>query len=299
MVYTKSSCVAAFISLLVGLFMSGCQSNPSDGASQPPPAPSVGPQTVTYTKNLQLDIIQPKEEKSLHRGIVLIHGGGWKGGDRTEMTEIGLFLAAKGFTTLCIDYRLAPASVWPAQLDDAQTAVRYLRSQAKNLNIDPSQIGACGISAGGHLAMFLGAVETWKAGDFKVRSSHVQAVCSISGIHDLNQPLTEAGERFKIVQALLGEKVKANKAARAKASPDTYFTKKTAPTLFIQGSADPLVPLDQSVAAEKKLTALSVPARTIIVEKMGHGLSPQDASQAKALDEVADWMKKYLGVQPK
>lgn len=250
----------------------------------------------SHTKDgeLQLDIIKPNPEKDLHLAIILIHGGGWVGGNHSQMTEIGAYLADKGFLCASIDYRLAPKNLWPAQLDDAQTAVRYVRVHAKELGVKADRIGAAGISAGGHLSMLLGTTDTWHDGDFKGVSSRVQAVCSISGIHDLDSPLTVAGEKWRIVQALLGENDKANHAARAKASPDYYLDKKTAPTLFIQGKIDPLVPPEQSTVAAAKLKALSVPTQTILVDGMGHGLSPQNPPEAAALDEMVNWMKKYL-----
>jgi acetyl esterase/lipase len=255
--------------------------------------------TVIYThrplNNLSLDIIKPAPETSLHRGILLIHGGGWVGGRRADMDEIAHFLADKGFVTVTVDYRLAPKDVWPAQLDDVQTAVRYMRSNATELGIQPDKIGAAGVSAGGHLSLFLGSIDTRAEGEYPGVSSRVQAVGSISGIHDLNEPMTPLGEGYHIVQTLLGEKPGAiDKKARAAASPITFADKKTAPTMFIQGLNDPLVPQDQTTKAEEHLKKLGVNTTSQFVEGMGHGISPGAPQQAKALNQLVFWMFKYL-----
>ncbi len=255
-------------------------------------------ETVTYAHlpsgDLKLDIINPPAGKSLHRCILLIHGGGWVSGSRLDMNQIGVYLAAKGFVTASVDYRLADTAIWPAQLDDVQTAVRYLRSHAKDFDFSPDKIGAAGISAGGHLSLFLGTVDTQREGEYPDVASKVQAVGSISGIHDLNAPMTPQGERYGIVQALVGEHGPVNIKARVAASPQTFIDSKTAPTIFIQGLEDPLVPMEQSSVTESKMKKLGVQTDLVKVEGMKHGLSPQPPKEAAALDRLADWMTKYL-----
>lgn len=255
--------------------------------------------TITYSHkhdDLKLDIQKPDAKTSLHRGILLIHGGGWVGGNRTEMNEIGGYFSNRGFLVASVDYRLAPKNHWPAQLEDVQCAVRYLRSHAKDLDIEPKKIGAAGISAGGHLSAFLGSVDGGIADEYPGVSSRVQAVCSISGIHDLTQHLTVKGDRYKIIQQLLGETGPPNGALRAKASPIDAFDKNTAPTMFIQGKEDMLVPAEQTNEATAKLKQIGIPTEAIFVDRMGHGLSPLARDEAKALDEAIVWMKKYLAI---
>ncbi len=251
-------------------------------------------ETVTYVRDLTMDVFKPAPADALHLAVVLIHGGGWAGGDKTQMNEIGYYLAQKGFVAASIDYRLAPISVWPAELLDAQSAVQYIRAHAKDLDINPDKIGAAGISAGGHLAMFLGTVDSWIPESKPASSSRVQAVGSISGIHDLNMPLTTAGDKFQIVELLLSETGKPDKKKRGAASPINYTDAKTAPTFFIQGMADPVVPASQTVVATKRLESLKVPTEAMYVDGMGHGLDPTRPAQKQALDKLANWFKKYL-----
>ncbi len=244
--------------------------------------------------SLPMNILKPKPEHSVHRCIVLIHGGGWVGGTMREMDDLAHFFAERGFLTASVTYRLAPKDIWPAQLDDVQTAVRYIRTHAKELDISGEKIGAAGVSAGGHLSLFLGSVETRKASEYAGISSRVQAVGSISGIHDLNSPMTTAGEQYRIVQALTGEGSTVNQEIRSQASPLTFVDSKTAPTMFIQGRNDPLVPAAQTNLAASKLKQLGVPTEALFIAGMEHGISSRQKEQAKALDQLAAWMMKYL-----
>jgi len=286
------------IGITATIILAGCgKSAPT--VADAPPAPAVAkPETITYSKTpdgeLKMDIYKANPSADHHAAILLIHGGGWAGGDRALMAEIASYIAAHGFLAASIDYRLSPKNVWPAQLDDCQTAVRYLRSHAKELGIG-DKIGAAGISAGGHLAFCLGTMDTLHDGDFKGMSSRVQAVASISGIHDLNVPLTAAGERFKTVPHLLAEpEGKPNKDARSKASPLTYADLKTAPTIFLHGKSDPLVPAEQTQIAAKKLDSLKVSNKALYVEQMGHDVSPTRPNEKQALDALVDWMTQNL-----
>ena len=124
-------------------------------------------QDVEYGKpggeSLLLDIYQPPEKPTHPRpAVVLIHGGGWTNFDKSTMRGMANFLAHSGFVAVSINYRLLTANGnrWPAQLDDAQRAVRWLRANASKYNIDAAHIGAFGHSAGAQLAALLGLVDT-------------------------------------------------------------------------------------------------------------------------------------------
>ena len=104
--------------------------------------------------DLKADLYLPNV--ALAPAIVLIHGGGWIRGKRTEMNNIAKTLAKHGYAVLNIDYRLAPEHRFPAQIEDCRQAVKWLRDNAKNLGIDANKIGSFGYSAGAHLALLLG-----------------------------------------------------------------------------------------------------------------------------------------------
>jgi acetyl esterase/lipase len=107
------------------------------------------------------DLYLPAEDPAKHPGVVIIHGGGWSGGDKGAAREdnIGRTLAAHGYVCMSINYLLADPKAqkpaWPQNLYDCKTAVRWLRANAERLHLDPDHIGAIGGSAGGHLATML------------------------------------------------------------------------------------------------------------------------------------------------
>ncbi|HET9847412.1 MAG TPA: alpha/beta hydrolase, partial [Candidatus Dormibacteraeota bacterium] len=109
---------------------------------------------------LTMDIYRPSQSSDGPVPAVLyIHGGGWEHGD-ASLGGVNLLieqqLTQRGVLVAAVNYRLAPQYPWPAQIDDVRCAVRYLRANAKRYGINPSQIGAWGGSAGGHLVSMLG-----------------------------------------------------------------------------------------------------------------------------------------------
>lgn len=108
---------------------------------------------VTYARygdrTLQMDLFRPKQTWGDLPAIVCIHGGGWPKGGRISHRKVAQTLAAKGFATASISYRLSGEAQFPAQIQDCKAAVRFLRAHANEFGIDNSQIGAIGHSAGG------------------------------------------------------------------------------------------------------------------------------------------------------
>lgn len=145
--------------------------------------------------------------------VVIIHGGGWSYGDKGAAREIniGTTLAGHGYVGFSINYVLAAKNrpVWPRNLDDCKTAVRWLRKNADRLHIDPRHIGAIGGSAGGHLAAML-AVTDARAGldppaPYGEFSCRVQAAVDLYGPVDLTTfPLGRQG-RVEMLPSTRGE----------------------------------------------------------------------------------------------
>lgn len=251
----------------------------------PAAAPAVADthRTVVYAthggQRLEMDIYPPKNQTSPAFGLLAIHGGGWVGGNRSTMEPIGLALSEKGFLVATVSYRFAPKDKWPSQGRDVEAAADYLRTHAKELGIDSRRIGSVGVSAGGHLSLWLGA------------TGKVQAVGSISGIHDLREPMTRMGESYRIVQALLP---KMDAKHLREASPILVANAKCAPTYFLHGAQDPLVPTAHSTKAHERLRALKVSTEVQVVPGMGHGLDLSHPAEKEALDRMSAWMRATL-----
>jgi acetyl esterase/lipase len=123
--------------------------------------------TMRYSDSLMLDFYPPPG-RSFAPCVIVIHGGGWTGGDRKDggtNRSLNYWLARHGYAVASIDYRLAPKSTWPAQRDDVLAAVAFLHAQAPSLNIDPGRMVLLGLSAGGQIAATTG----YSADDSSIR----------------------------------------------------------------------------------------------------------------------------------
>lgn len=228
-----------------------------------------------------------------HPLIVFIHGGGHVVGDKSSfgLQLILPFVSRAGYSVASINYRLAPAHRHPAQVEDARTAVRWLRANAARFRIDPDRVAVSGASAGGHIATFLAFTPCAgdPAGDAVARQScRPVTVVNFFGTTDLR------ARRDPFIDALLGRR--AAPEAKAAASPITLVTPDDPPTLSLHGTADRLVPYRQSVALHETLSAAGVANRLITVEGGGHGgnwLWHRDASRWQ--DDLIGWLDAYLG----
>jgi acetyl esterase/lipase len=213
--------------------------------------------------------------------VVYVHGGGLILGDR-QLSGLGASLAnhtgalfpqllagliARGVVVATIDYQLAPLAPWPAQIQDATCAVRFLRAHATALGIAPAHIGAWGSSGGGTLATLLGIGHGFDTGPYRGYSSRVQAVVDMFGPSDFNAMRRAGLFSQAVIQIALG----GSATVRRSASPVTYVTAGDPPFLILQGTADPVVPPAQSAELCRKLTAAGVPATLISMRGAGHG----------------------------
>jgi acetyl esterase/lipase len=223
---------------------------------------------------LHLDIAWPENASKPLPCIVVIHGGGWRGGNfKVHVPQIFEF-AKRGFVSATIQYRLVPAARWPAQIEDVKCGVRHLRANAEKYKIDPARIGAVGFSAGAHLSMLLGTMDKRDGlegnGGHADQASKVQAVVAFFGPTDLaakDFPANVNGMLHDFLDGTPQDKPANFKAA----SPITYVDKTDAPTLIYHGTKDVLVPYNQAFLMTDKLTAAGVPGRVEMLLGAGHG----------------------------
>ncbi|MBM3982885.1 MAG: alpha/beta hydrolase [Planctomycetes bacterium] len=236
---------------------------------------------------LLLDVARPKEGGPFPC-VVMFHGGAWRGGSRKDLSvgdklkddtytpSVIERVAARGYVAVSASYRLAPKHQFPAQIQDARAAVRFLRAKAKDYAIDRDRIGAAGFSAGGHLALLLGLadkVEGWDAGGNTDHSSRVQCVVDFFGPADLSLYATSPGLEDSFMVPVFGKGVKTDPAIYKKASPITYVTKAAPPVLMLHGTFDLIVPVIHSENLQKKLKDAGATAELITVRGEGHGWS--------------------------
>jgi len=226
--------------------------------------------------------------------LVYVHGGSWMHGDKSEAALFARMMTAQGYLVVSVNYRLYPAATFPAMIQDVKCAVRSLRANAAQYNLDPNRAGAVGVSAGGHLVSLLGTTDAsagWDVGEYLDQSSRVQAVIATAGVMDLsrNFPNTDI-EAMKHIG--FGE------YNVAEASPITHVTGSTPPFLLIHGQQDAVVPVEQSQLMYERLMQANVPAQLVIVKNAGHSFIAPDATTTPTLGEInqiiVDFLARYL-----
>lgn len=230
----------------------------------------------------KIDLFVPKARSDTPRpAIVFVHGGGWKNGDKRAATFLdgALEYAEKGYVTATINYRLTGEAPFPACIEDVKCAVRWLRANAEEYNLDPSRIGGYGNSAGAHLVSMLGLVgpEAKLEGDgpHRDQSSLLQAVCASATPTDFSLFRTKPDTDPKWANPGY-DPVELAKLS----SPITHVKAGAPPFLLIHGTADKTVIIkhgDSFVEALKEAGAGDV--TYLRIEDSGHGVYNQHRKQ--------------------
>lgn len=238
---------------------------------------------------LRLDLCVPSGPGPF-AGVILVHGGGWAGGDKEKDPRPLLApLTNAGFAWFSINYRLAPRYRYPACLDDVYTAIRWVKAHAAEYGGDPARIALLGHSAGGHLVCFQALAA---AGD-----ARVQAVVGCAPVTDLIEDSLHRGGLSVSLQHLFGLPGDLTGQVRpilAAASPINRVAPGAPPFLLIQGDADRTVPLYQTLAFEAKLASAGVPCRLIVIKGAPHSMVTWDKIDPSYKDEMIGWLEATL-----
>jgi acetyl esterase/lipase len=236
-------------------------------------------------QHLQLDMAKPKSGDGPFPAVVCIHGGGFRAGSRQGYDALCIRLAQRGYVAVTVSYRLAPKYQFPAAVHDVKEAVRWLRGNAKKLNIEPGRIGALGGSAGGHLAQFLGVTADVKdfegSGGHQDQSSRVQCVVNYYGPSDFTKSYGKSVDAAQVLPLFLGGDLKSARHRHILASPLYWVTPHAAPTLCLHGTKDAYVAHEQAVWLVDRLRAADVEAELLTLEGAGHGFRGADAERAE------------------
>jgi acetyl esterase/lipase len=255
---------------------------------------------VTYCMGggveLKMDIYMPRAGSGPAPVAMYVHGGGWRTGSKASVNGIVRVedLTSRGFLVAAINYRLAPQHKWPAMIEDAKCAVRYLRANASRLSLDTSRIGVWGGSAGGHLVAMLGLAGPSAGfegnGGYPEQSSAVQAVVDLFGPAEIryggNSP---AGEVFGVTDPTDPQGI-----LRA-ASPVTYVSKDAPPFLIMHGDRDRVVHVSQSQILYDRLKGAGASDVTlVIVKNAGHSFIPDGGEISPTRPEISRTIIEFL-----
>ena len=227
------------------------------------------------------------DRKDLRPGIVIIHGGGFYTQSKSDAREqsIAMDLTRHGYVCASIDYRLVDlqtppeaASIWPLNLHDCKAAVRFLRDHGRRWGVDPARIGAIGSSSGGRTAAMLGCNTADLAG-LDPPATHepalyrVQAVICLYPVSDLTGWLhgsTRWTPGWDAVARMMGGTAEELPDVYRKASPIYCASFMSTPILIIHGTADEVVPCEQSVQFAEGLREAGANYQLILVPDAPH-----------------------------
>jgi pectinesterase len=248
---------------------------------------------ATYeTRQLKVDVYRPPAT-ALLPGILVVRGGGWKQGDKQGFAAIARNLAAKGFVTACIEYRVLPEVQFPDPVYDTKAAVRWMRAEGRKYGINPDAIGAIGGSAGGHLVALLGtsskAARLEGSGGHPGISSRVQAVVAMAPVTDFMTMGRDGGPGP--ARTLFQENLELAKAL----SPVTYVASDSAPILFIHGDADKTVSISQSQEMLERCQKAGARASLITLQGAPHSFWHQPQWAADTIAKSAAFFHEVLG----
>jgi acetyl esterase/lipase len=271
---------------------------------------------VTYStlpgfRPLVIDIYKPKSQapKPL---IIYIHGGGWVAGHTRHSGALSNFpqvlakLASEGFVVASLEYRLSGEAPFPAQLQDARAAIRFLKDNAAKYGIDPARVGVWGGSAGGHLTALAATSCGETAVDPKpapAGSECVQAAVTWYGVFDFAPMLKRSAANGNLTAAenmlLRCKPEECSAEVVASVSPITHVDAKDPPMLLIHGDKDAVVDVQQSHWMEAKLKSVGVPVEAIYIPGVDHSfigsnLAETRAATLKATNATFDFFHKTL-----
>lgn len=278
---------------------------------------------------LRMDIYQPPPtvRNQPLPVILFIHGGGWIAGDSRSFSPIGNFpsilagIAARGYVVASLDYRFSREARWPAQAQDVKAAIRWLRANAADLDVDPQRVGVWGISAGGQLSAVAattcglpvlqpdGQVLPGLKGADPGNGDCVQAAAAWFGVYDMTTLTHQAEQAGAMSRKVDG----APEWRLLGCMPDDCPTEKltsasavltldceTPPVLLVTGDSDKVVPPAQTLQFADALAAQDKPHELMVMPGAGHNLSATDGkgtarSLQQALDRTLAFFDRELG----
>lgn len=228
--------------------------------------------------------------------VVIVHGGGWRSGDKSQLRGYGILLGRAGYVCIAPEYRLVGESPWPAQIQDVKAAIRWARASAGELGIDPDRIAIEGNSAGAHLALVAGG--TPNLPEFEGEGGHAgvsTAVAAVAAIYPPTifvDPTTERSKGALPLLALIDDGGDAESARLA--SPVHHITPEFPPTLLVHGTSDTTVPVSASVRMYEELVAAGVPADLHLYAEQPHAFDAQPSFGRQVAAEMLLFLDRYV-----
>jgi acetyl esterase/lipase len=246
-----------------------------------------------YGDSTSMDVYVPSGAGP-HPGVLLIHGGAWKYGSKEGYGPTAARLARSGYVAATINYRLIPDGAYPRLVQDCLCALSHFRKHAGEYGLDPDRVAVMGYSAGGHLASLLGvaAEDPAHAPDCDAGPTKPpRAVIAGAGVHDFRS----AGDNALLRELMGGSRSEVPDHYVA-ASPLAHIGPNKPPFLFVGGTSDWFVDIDQSRAMRDALVASGNDAQMLDVTGAGHLLQPTTDLGNVALDSSESTSESWLAI---
>lgn len=245
----------------------------------------IGFAPVGWPKPLLADVYRPTGAGPFP-SVLLIHGGAWKRGDRAQVKAHAEQLAERGYLVVNTTYRLVPEYVWPAQLEDVQLALRWMRSPAGLAQgIDTTRIGTFGYSAGAHLAALLGAI----ADDPKWSQPGDAVKAVVAGGTPADLPVFRDGT---LVPAFIGRPYSEAAQSYRDASPIEHISAGDPPVFLYHAGLDGLVPFDQAERYKAALDKAGITNELFVIR--GHGHISGFIFDGAAIEAALEFLDRHL-----
>ena len=183
------------------------------------------------------DFYEPRADsgRTNRPAILAIHGGAWMGGDKAWGEHIAEEFCPSGYVVFSVNYRRSnrPDGTWPAQIEDVQKALKYIRANADRFRIDPTRVASLGMSAGGHLATMVALRDDPASPDGRVNTA-----VNLDGEHDMTMPPAQVMDDFEnILTAVMGHAAPWSDAELRDISTVTFVRPDVA-VLTVHGAGD-------------------------------------------------------------
>lgn len=241
-------------------------------------------------EDMKLDLYLPKDkyknklDKSGPPLIIYVHGGGWVGGDKTFLDQVGgvIRLIKNGYAVASINYHLAPQYNYPTQLKDMELAITFLKANAQKYGYNATNIGLMSSSAGGQIVAQFVSLNTNP-------NVKVQVLVLVAPATNLYSDTWSHGMKQYIKQLMNGQ-------SAAGASPINHISTNLPPIFIIQGDQDRTIKPTQTQEYIDKLKAAGVTYEYLIVQNAGHDFNNKtdEASIIPSKDEIGQQIVRFV-----
>ena len=244
-------------------------------------------------RDLRCDVYVPPGKPDRARAVILMHGGAWRMGERSQLRGYGILLGRRGYVCIAPEYRLTPESPWPAQIHDVKAAIRWVRANADLLGVDADRIAIEGNSAGAHLALL--AAGTVGVEPFEGNGGNPGVSTEVSAVVGIYSPtLFSHGRRDRGAVPLAALTDAADPDVARLASPVTYVSADFPPTLLIHGTDDTTVPASASMVMYEALVDARVPVDMHLYAEQPHAFDASPSFGRQCAAEMDLFLTRYL-----